>query len=350
MERLNFVDAVDILSSSSDSDSQDDRRPRIVRERNDLFESLDDIEFKRRFRLTKRTFVRLEGLLCNLPEARDNRNHPVSKRNQILICLRFFATGSFQITVGDLFHVSQPTVSRIITCVIEHIAALLPLFIQMPQTEQEMRDEATKFYSFGHLPNIIGAVDCTHIKIQLPGGNLAEVYRNRKGWFSINTQIIAGSTGKIMDIVARWPGSVRDTTIFNDSHIRARFESHHFGQYVLVGDSGYPCRVYLLTPIVSPTTISQQQYNTAHARTRNIVERLNGVWKRRFPCLSLGMRLKPEKVCTVIVATAVLHNICCIEHDLDDFSDSEVEEESDVPYVNVTDGNSSTRDALLTLF
>nr|CAI5823309.1 unnamed protein product [Callosobruchus analis] len=179
MERLNFVvDAVNILSSSSDSDSQDDRTPRIVRQRNDLFETLDDVEFKRRFRLIKRTLLRLECLLCNLQEARDNRNKPVSKRNQILICLRFFATGSFQITVGD---VSQPSVSRIITCVIEHIASLLPLFIQMPQTEQEMRDEATKFYIFGHLPILLGAVDCTHIKIQSPGGNLAEVYRNRKG-------------------------------------------------------------------------------------------------------------------------------------------------------------------------
>nr|CAI5852396.1 unnamed protein product [Callosobruchus analis] len=155
----------------------------------------------------------------------------------------------------------------------------------MPQTEQEMRDEATKFYSFGHLPNIIGAVDCTHIKIQSAGRNLAEVrvYRNRKGWFSINTQIVAGSTGKIIDILARWPGSVHDTTIFNDSHLRAKFESHRFSQYCLVGDSGYPCRKYLLTPIVSPTTLSQQRYNRAHARTRNIVERLHGVWKRRFP-------------------------------------------------------------------
>nr|CAI5818940.1 unnamed protein product [Callosobruchus analis] len=220
----------------------------------------------------------------------------------------------------------------------------------MPQTEQERRDEATKFYSFGHPPNIIGAVDCTHIKMQSPGGNLAEVYRNRKGWFCTNTQIVAGSTGKIIDTVARWPGSVHDTTIFNVSHLRARFESHHFNQYCLVGDSGYPCKVYLLTPIVSPTTISQQRYNRAHARTRNIVEMLHGVWKPRLTCLSLGMHLKPEKVSTIIVATAVLHNICCTEPDLDDFSDSGADEEDKVPYVNMAGGNSSTRDALVTLF
>ncbi len=34
-----------------------------------------------------------------------------------------------------------------------------------------------------------------------------------------------------------------------------------------------------------------------------------GVWKRRFACLSVGMRLKICTTLTVIVATAVLHNI-----------------------------------------
>ena len=34
-----------------------------------------------------------------------------------------------------------------------------------------------------------------------------------------------------------------------------------------------------------------------------------GIWKRRFPVLSLGIRLKFDKVEGIIVATAVLHNI-----------------------------------------
>lgn len=47
----------------------------------------------------------------------------------------------------------------------------------------------------------------------------------------------------------------------------------------------------------------------AHIQSRNVVERLFGVWKRRFPCLHYGMRLHLQKTLTVIVATAVLHNI-----------------------------------------
>ncbi|XP_011883917.1 PREDICTED: putative nuclease HARBI1, partial [Vollenhovia emeryi] len=66
---------------------------------------------------------------------------------------------------------------------------------------------------------------------------------------------------------------------------------------------------YLLTPLLHPTTAAENLYNNAHIRTRNIVERVFGVWKRRFPVLSLGMRVKMETVQDIIVATAVLHNI-----------------------------------------
>lgn len=154
-----------------------------------------------------------------------------------------------------------------------------------------------------------------------------------------------------MDVVARWPGSVHDTTIFNDSHIRARFENNDFAPFCLVGDGGYPCRTYLLTPISDPQTLPHQRYNTSQIRTRNPVERLFGVWKRRFPCLSLGLRLSPEKVCEIIVSSAVLHNICCEMNDgVDGFMEApdELAIMEIIPVYNRGNQNTATRDALVT--
>ena len=85
---------------------------------------------------------------------------------------------------------------------------------------------------------------------------------------------------------------------------------------------------------MNPGNSAEESYNRSHFQTRNTVERLFRVWKRRFPCLSNGIALKPEKVCDIIVATAVLHNICLIEHDeaedfevLDDEHDAEESEQ-----------------------
>lgn len=78
--------------------------------------------------------------------------------------------------------------------------------------------------------------------------------------------------------------------------------------YFFTGDGGYPIRTYFFTPLANPTTRAQQLYNESHIRTRNVVERVFGCWKRRFPVLAYGMRLKLQTILIVIVSTAVVYN------------------------------------------
>ena len=81
---------------------------------------------------------------------------------------------------------------------------------------------------------------------------------------------------------------------------------------LLLGDSGYPCLLYL-TPITRPTTDNERHYSRSHIIARNIIERLFGVLKqflRRFACLHFGLRTKlSTRLIRIIVACCVLHNI-----------------------------------------
>jgi len=71
-------------------------------------------------------------------------------------------------------------------------------------------------------------------------------------------------------------------------------------------------------------------YNIIHSRTRGIVERSFGIWKRRFPCLSKGLSTKLLTSTTIVVACAVLHNLALILNDnLED--DEETENMNEVP-------------------
>lgn len=65
----------------------------------------------------------------------------------------------------------------------------------------------------------------------------------------------------------------------------------------------------MLTPLHNPAAQPEQLYNEAQIRTRNCIERTNGVYKRRFPALCYGLRCSLPNALNVIVATAVLHNI-----------------------------------------
>ena len=51
---------------------------------------------------------------------------------QVAIAMRFYATGNFQITDGDLIGVTQPTVCRIIHKVSREIAKNKKHFIKFP--------------------------------------------------------------------------------------------------------------------------------------------------------------------------------------------------------------------------
>jgi hypothetical protein len=121
-------------------------------------------------------------------------------------------------------------------------------------------------------------------------------------------QAVCDANLKIRNIVARWPGSVHDSTNFNDSSLCAQLENGRYEGRFLLGDSGYACRSFILTPLLNPRTPAEEAYNNSHRATRNPIERCFGVLKRRFPCLAIGLRTKMETTLATIVACCVLHN------------------------------------------
>ena len=82
-----------------------------------------------------------------------------------------------------------------------------------------------EFWRICAFPNVVGTIDCTHIKIPCPGGENAELFRNRKGFFPVNVQAVSGPNIEIQNIVARWLGSVHDAQIFNISVVCVRSSS-----------------------------------------------------------------------------------------------------------------------------
>ncbi|XP_037876466.1 putative nuclease HARBI1 [Bombyx mori] len=305
---------LEVLEQLSDWDNEDtdgDEGPSGSRRsycRIDYTQCLTDAEFTFRFRLNKAAVQLLLSEIMPHVKVTCNRNHGVAPLHQLLLTLRFYALGTMLISVADFVGVSKSTASRIVHDISGAIAILYNKYIVMHPNHVD------KFFQYGQFPRVLGAIDCTHIRIQSPNHTIGEEFRNRKGYFSLNVQAVCDADLKFMNVVARWPGSAHDATIFNNSVLRAQCEAGTFGNRWLLADSAYPNRCYMLTPILNPSARNEQKYNDAHIATRNLIERTFGVWKRRFPVISLSMRLSLENIQKVIIATAVLHNICRIHN------------------------------------
>jgi len=78
-------------------------------------------------------------------------------------------------------------------------------------------------------------------------------------------------TGYISDVVARWQESVHNSTIFDNSKLKAMLETQQISG-CLVGDGGYAYRRYMLTPLNTPTTAAERAYNSAQILARNCFE------------------------------------------------------------------------------
>lgn len=312
------------------------RKPYTIRNRLNPLEMYTDDEFRRRFRLSKSTALYLYDLIgLELEPIVPRPGFTISGLDKILITLRYFATANFHLASADFFGVSESSVCNIIPIVCDKIASLRERFIRMPITDAEIERNKRDFFRVAGMPAVIGAIDGTLVRIQEVGGlENKTLFYCRKQFYAMNVQIICDANAKVLDIVARWPGTIHDETIFLNSRIYERFLTGEFVRNgrisLLLGDGGYQAEPFLATPLRATNelnTRSKQLYQQAHISTRNVVERFMGQWKRRFPCLWVGTRFrKLETVQNTIIATAVLHNICKIRGDVQTPTLSRIEE------------------------
>ena len=133
-------------------------------------------DFQARHRFTKEGAIALFDIIEN-----DSLLHSRAQAigspamHQMLIAQRYYATGHFQTTDGDLMGVHQNNFTHIKMHSKEK-AVFMCFTSDLPAVKRS-------FFEIAAFPAVVGGIDCTHIPIISLGGDDAEVYRNRKGYF-----------------------------------------------------------------------------------------------------------------------------------------------------------------------
>lgn len=250
-------------------------------------------------------------------QRRTFRSHALSAREQILIALHFLGNGAQYHVNGYLHGIDKGTVCRCVHEVCRLITfRLMPLFIKWPLNSVDIQ---TKFERKAGFPNVIGIIDGTLIHMDAPTDD-EPIFVSRDNRHSINALVVSGPNNEFFYVSAKAPGSFHDSRCLQISSLWNAWEHQQWrplnaNRPVILGDSAYPLKSWLITPIVRNINMVPQlenginEYQRKHRKTRFIVECTIGIWKEEYPVLN-GFRFRsPRRISNAIYATATLHNM-----------------------------------------
>ncbi|GBC50340.2 protein ANTAGONIST OF LIKE HETEROCHROMATIN PROTEIN 1-like [Rhizophagus irregularis DAOM 181602=DAOM 197198] len=253
---------------------------------------MQDFEFKKHFRLTRSTF---EWLCCKIiPHLRREITGPgivgLAWEQKVGASLWFLATEECFRSIGNRFGIGESTFSYALRDFINVIVTkFLVEKIVFPNTESEINEITNGFKGTGRIPNVIGAIDGSHIPIKAL--HLFPVdYFNRKGFYSIVLQAVVNHKKSFLDICVGWPGSTHNSRILVNSNLYNKFNNlvTTFNNKYILGDGGYPNLSWLI----------------------DIVKQAFGLLKGRWRCLLHSLEVSFEIIPHIITTCCILHNIC----------------------------------------
>ncbi|XP_071572649.1 putative nuclease HARBI1 [Temnothorax nylanderi] len=245
-------------------------------------------------------------------------NEMIPANKQFLLSLWRFATPDSYRSIIERFGVGKATGVRAVRRVAKALCELSPRYITWP-TENKIQDIIYNFSRPSGFPNVIGAIDGSHINIPAPTEN-PEAYVNRKGRHSIHLQAVCDHARLFTHIYVGNVGSVHDARVFRLSSLQEYInDANKFPNDThIIGDAAYTLHQHLLVPYVDNGHLTQQQknYNFCHSSARMVIERafalLKGRWRSLLHVLAVN---DIEFVPYDILACCVLHNICLLQKD-----------------------------------
>ena len=291
-------------------------------------EVLPKSEWKKNLRMEKQVFVKLANELRPYlePGVGGPRDDVLTVEKQLAMTVYFLKDqGSLSMT-ANAFGVAICTVSVVVRKVCQVLTKHLgPIYIKLPSSEQEMRQEIRQMENKYGFPQAFGCVDGTHIPITQPSENPHD-YFSYKMKYTLNVQAVCNWRGLFLNVDARWPGSAHDGRVFSNSKITTLLREQKmpmvyqeiFVGYdkvppLLLGDPAYPLLPFCMKEYPSPQSNEEVMFNNMLRSARNPIECAFGRLKARWQILNKRIDMQLTSVPEIVYACFVLHNFCEIQ-------------------------------------
>lgn len=276
-------------------------------------------DFQRFFRISRGTFeLILRNIAVYLTPDIGRGRAAITPEKHLLITIWFISHQDTIHRMSDRFSVTDSSIircrDRVFTVVLRYLKTK---FIYLPE-DYNVKAQIMDEYSIGsQFPNVLGAIDGTHIRIVAPSEH-SQVYVNRKKFHSLVLQGICASNMQFLHVLAGWPGSVNDSRILRNCDVWNIAPDWCGVDNHLVGDGAYPLQQWLLTPFRNNGHLTQRmrRFNYRLSSARVAIERAFGLLKGRFRRLKLLDTKTIKTAVDTIIVSCIFHNICVVNDDV----------------------------------
>ncbi|KAJ9531023.1 hypothetical protein QJQ45_000973 [Haematococcus lacustris] len=176
--------------------------------------------FKKNFHLPRAVYNLVYREVSDHPLLRRNclRKDFLTQHEQLAIALNYMAHGGSFTQVGNALGCSTTSVCRCVVNVATAIWERLSHVIAMPANEAEWQANVLGFHELSGLVQVVGAIDGTYLRIELPD-NGGDAYYCHKKFHAIQAQGLVNHLGKLMDLTVGHAGRAHDASVFADSSL-----------------------------------------------------------------------------------------------------------------------------------
>ncbi|XP_070564609.1 uncharacterized protein [Ptychodera flava] len=176
------------------------------------------------FRICKDIFTIVLGRISRVISIEHPGGRPqVSPEKQLLVWIWYMVNQESIREVGHIFNLSKSTVHSLVKRVTKAVIATMKDVIKWPAQERQ-REISQGFQLDYGLPGVVGIIDGTHIRLSGCIGG-AQDYINRKGYASMQLQVIVDDHLLITNAYTGWPGCTHDARVLRNSSVFTGIET-----------------------------------------------------------------------------------------------------------------------------
>uniref|UniRef100_A0A8R1EJD5 DDE Tnp4 domain-containing protein n=2 Tax=Caenorhabditis japonica TaxID=281687 RepID=A0A8R1EJD5_CAEJA len=261
---------------------------------------------------------------------RDRGRSYITKQMKVVIFFKYAREGISQCSLAKTVGLSQSSISRLISEIVEDIVQSAHLHIKWPETKEEVWTMENDFLKKGRRIRAYGVLDGKHFKTEHPAGS-GSLNRNYKSFYSFNSLFVSDSSNRIFYVQLSALGVNSDSQMFRDGplgrklaetrqmcKIRSLPNSNIDMGAFLLADNGFGLTKEIMQPYRSSSLSCENMlFNRELSAVRVTVENTFGLLASRFRVFQRALNLTPRNSRSLIISLSVVHNIIIGDRQID---------------------------------